>query len=141
MNDPGVARVLVPIDFSERCVAVIKWAQGVIDEDGQVIVIHVVPPLAPADPAVLWGKVDDGTRLAAVKKTMTSWLAEKGLSGVQIETAIGVPGPTITEKAGTLDIDLVALPSHRRDARGLFSLGSVAERVVRSSPCPVWVSR
>ena len=39
------------------------------------------------------------------------------------------------------DIDLVIIPTHGRTGIGHFLFGSVAERVVRTCPCPVLTMR
>jgi nucleotide-binding universal stress UspA family protein len=140
MSPAGVKRVLVPVDFSDRCVEVVRWALNLAG-GGEVTVVHVVPPLAPADPAVLWGHVDDVRRLEAVRHTLTRWLEDHQVEGVSVQAVVGAAGPSIVAVAAELDVELIAMPSHRRADPGLFSLGTVAERVVRTAPCAVWVAR
>lgn len=138
MSVPGVRRVLVPIDFSDRCVGVVRWAIGLTRE---VAVVHVLPPLAPMDPAVLWGEVDDERRMAGMRHTIERWLADHTIEGVGVHVLVGAPAQAVVALAGSLEVDLIALPSQRRPAPGLFSLGSVTERIVRTAPCSVWVDR
>lgn len=59
--------------------------------------------------------------------------------GVRVTTAIrfGDPAPAIVEYAQSQGIDLIVVGTHGRTGVSRVLLGSVAERVVRSSPCPV----
>ena len=49
----------------------------------------------------------------------------------------GVPFLEIIRYAKELEIDLIVLGTHGRTGLAHVLLGSVAERVVRKSPCPV----
>ena len=51
-------------------------------------------------------------------------------------TAIGKPA-AIVDYAGQHAIDLIVMGTHGRGAVGHVLMGSVAERVVRTAPCPV----
>jgi nucleotide-binding universal stress UspA family protein len=58
---------------------------------------------------------------------------------VAVETALetGDPATTIVEYAGDIDADVIVLGTHGRSGVERRLIGSVAERVVRRSPCPV----
>jgi nucleotide-binding universal stress UspA family protein len=49
----------------------------------------------------------------------------------------GVPHEEIVKTAGAEGIDYVVMGTHGRGALDRLFLGSVAERVVRTAPCPV----
>jgi nucleotide-binding universal stress UspA family protein len=51
------------------------------------------------------------------------------------------PAEAIVEYARSHAIDLIVIGTHGRGALGRFLLGSVAERVVRTAPCPVLTVR
>ena len=55
--------------------------------------------------------------------------------------AIGTPGLEILDYAQEKKVELIVIPSHGHTGIGRFLLGSVAERVVRYSHCPVLVLR
>jgi K+-sensing histidine kinase KdpD len=55
--------------------------------------------------------------------------------------AIGEPATEIVRFASAVDADLVVVGSHSRQGLDRFFLGSVAEKVVRRSGCPVLVVR
>lgn len=58
---------------------------------------------------------------------------------VAVETVLetGDPATTIVEYAADIDADVVVLGTHGRSGVERRLIGSVAERVVRRSPCPV----
>jgi nucleotide-binding universal stress UspA family protein len=49
----------------------------------------------------------------------------------------GTPYYKIIEIAGTEKVDLIVMATHGRTGLGHLFMGSVAERVVRTAPCPV----
>lgn len=57
-----------------------------------------------------------------------------------VQTSFNVPGG-IVEYAKANAIDLIIVGTHGRGAMKQFLLGSAAERVVRSAPCPVLAVR
>jgi nucleotide-binding universal stress UspA family protein len=65
--------------------------------------------------------------------------AAAAAAGVACETAVlhGDPAETITDYAADHDVDLVVMGTHGRGGVQRILLGSVTERVVRTSPVPV----
>ncbi|WP_460918485.1 universal stress protein [Salinarchaeum chitinilyticum] len=64
-------------------------------------------------------------------------------AGVEVETAVvdGSPSRQIVEYAEQVDCDLIVMGTHGRGGLDRLLLGSVAERVVRSSEIPVLTVR
>jgi nucleotide-binding universal stress UspA family protein len=60
-------------------------------------------------------------------------------AGVAVEArmAHGTPYEEIVKAGKELGADLIVIGTHGRTGMSHFLLGSVAERVVRSAPCPV----
>jgi nucleotide-binding universal stress UspA family protein len=61
--------------------------------------------------------------------------------GIHAHVRVGSPAPEITELAGLLGADLVAVGTHGRTGLGRLLMGSVAEAVVEKTSCPVLVVR
>ena len=131
--------VLVPIDFSEWSYEAIAPAREYVADESALKLIHVLTPLHPADPAAMWNTLDNEQRKQKVKSFLGAKLDEMGYQEIQIEVAIGDPSTQIVDYAKELEADLIVMPSHGRKGVSRFLLGSVAERVVRLSPCPVLV--
>lgn len=60
---------------------------------------------------------------------------------MEVHTAVGVPADEIVWLAAHLDADLIVIGTHGRRGLKRILLGSVAEKVVRLSGCPVHVVR
>jgi nucleotide-binding universal stress UspA family protein len=63
----------------------------------------------------------------------------KGVDGVKVKVAAGDPSDEILSYIGAMGIDLVIMGTHGRRGLDKIMFGSVAERVVKSSPVPVMV--
>lgn len=131
--------VLIPLDFSEWSYQAISPAREYVENISSLKIIHVLAPLHPADPAALWNTLDDEQRKHKVQDFLQTKLSEMGYEGVQIEVAIGDPSTQIVDYAQEIEADLIVMPSHGRKGVSRFLLGSVAERVVRLSHCPVLI--
>jgi nucleotide-binding universal stress UspA family protein len=68
-------------------------------------------------------------------------MADPRYEGVNIRIDFGDPGQQIAAFARDIHADLIVLPSHGRTGLARLMIGSVAERVVRLSHCPVLVLR
>ena len=131
--------VLVPLDFSELSYSAIAPAREFVGAETALMLIHVLTPLHPADPAAMWNTLDDEQRKQKVEEFLAQKLGEMGYQQVKIKVAIGDPSTEIIDYAKEISADLIVLPSHGRKGISRFLLGSVTERVVRLSPCPVLV--
>jgi universal stress protein A len=68
-------------------------------------------------------------------------LAAAGLSHARVLLLHGSPAREIIRAAAAENVDLVIVGTHGRGAIVHLLLGSVAERVVRTAPCPVLTVR
>ena len=60
---------------------------------------------------------------------------------MEVVTRVGKPFVEIIHHARDHDVDLIVIGTHGRGAVQHALLGSVAEQVVRTSPCPVLTVR
>lgn len=138
-----ISKILVPTDFSElssmAAQYALSWAQKF---NSEVHIFHVVPHDLPN----MYG-IDVGTETIrkevankSLKDFVKSFSIPESLK-VKQETAIGAPAECICDMAKEKGMDLIILATHGRKGLSHFMLGSVAERVVRMSPCPVLVYR
>lgn len=142
-------KTLVAIDGSEcsmralEYIASRKWS----DED-QFMVLNVVEPI-PADfgvgivpPPVAPGTIED--RLYAESAEISGAGGAKIQDAhprnlVEVRVASGLVAETICESAADWNADLIVLGSHGRKGLSHLLLGSVAEEVLKISPCSVEV--
>lgn len=131
--------VLIPLDLSDSSYDAIAPAKEFVESTSALKLIHVLTPLHPADPAAMWDTLKDDDRKQKVKAFMHKKLSELGCVGIPIQVAIGDPTTQIVDYAEEIGADLIVMPSHGRTGAKRFLLGSVAERVVRLSHCPVLI--
>lgn len=131
--------VLIPLDFSELSYQAISPARDYVERISSLEVIHVLTPLNQEYPMVMEDPLEDEKRKQRVQNFLHDKLSEMGYEGINIKVTIGDPSTKIVDYAEEIDADLIVMPSHGRKGVSRFLLGSVAERVVRLSHCPVLI--
>jgi nucleotide-binding universal stress UspA family protein len=121
-RDMKLKEILLPTDFSVISEAAVKVATALARETGaRLHVVHVVPPAT--DPS-----------LGSEQLTRLGRLFGEGLV-VEIALLSGRAAREIAKYARDKSIDLIVLSTHGRTGVSRALLGSVAEGVVRLSPC------
>ena len=138
--------ILVPIDFSDYADQALDYAIVLGKAlQAHLTVLHVIhlTPWAVGD----MGTSFSGTLLEQVE-TEAQQLMQASLGRVhdaspQGETVVvhGVPFQVIIDTAKDKNVDLIVMGTHGRTGLPHTLMGSVAEKVVRLSPCPVLVTR
>jgi len=134
--------LLVPTDFSECSDAAVKYGYALAEAFGATLhLLNVVTdpytmPLAAGGFAGPTGDLlADWEREAKLR--LDESIPKGGTIATRTATRVGSPHPEIVRYALENTIDLIVLGTHGRGALGHMLLGSVAERVVRTAPCPV----
>ena len=140
-------KILVPMDIAERSVTVLTYARRIAEySKGTVYPLHIVPT---EDSDLLLRDVyqarEEGQKVnhlvaEKVAKQKLEELAQQHLSGIRYETILhvsGDPARMILEVEKDLGADLLIMATH--GFTGLFHLllGSLTEKMVRESGCPV----
>ncbi len=134
-------RVLVPLDFSDAGKPVLPYALEVARLlKARVRLVHVVGlPYAAFDSA--YGVTTDARLLLDIQAAARARLKEiaAGIGDLEVETnvVVGSPAREVVREAREWKADLVVIGTHGRTGLRHVFLGSVAENVVRLSPCPV----
>ena len=133
--------VVVPVDFSTSSERSITTALELAKAPANVHVVHVVPPLdALAYGEIeMWSPDDLASRRSAAEEFLANFLKKSGFESVTPIVLVGDPGLSIAEYADKNGADLIVLPSHGYHGIKRMLLGSVAERVLRHTPCEVLV--
>jgi nucleotide-binding universal stress UspA family protein len=144
-----ITRILVPMDFSGESSRAAEYALSLAAKLGaSVELLHVVEdPIASG----AWGAeayvVNVPDLIAELeedaKRRLASIKAGYDGHGVPIETCVvtGSPARTIVAMAESEECRLIVMGTHGRSGLSHMLLGSVAERVVRTAPCPVLTMR
>ncbi len=137
-----IQKVVVPIDFSDESRAALDTAMEIVERQAQKIhVIHVLAELSPAEPGVVWGEISNENRGQHVREALGEMFPDDKYPGMKVEVKFGNAGFRISEYAESIGADLIVIPSHGRTGIERLLIGSVAERVVQHSHCPVLVLR
>ena len=138
--------ILVPTDFSECSDTAVKYGSALANAFGATLhLLNVVqdPYTMPygADGFVAPGQDLLGGWRAEAKRRLEAAVPAGFESRTVAATRVGSPWPEIVHYAIDHHVDLIVLGTHGRGAIGHVLIGSVAERVVRTAPCPVLTVR
>jgi nucleotide-binding universal stress UspA family protein len=133
--------VVVPIDFSEESFKALDVASHLVADATHLHVVHVLQELSPVEPGELWDTVDNESRARHAQNALREQLTQRGHADVTTHILFGDPGHGIAHYAQQHGAELIVLPSQGRRGISRLLIGSVAERVVRLSHCPVLVLR
>jgi len=140
--------VLVPTDFSEASESALRYGKAMAEAFGASLhVVHVMEDLlAHAWAAEVYVSSMPQLRDEIEKESqqrLGALLTDGERKALRAETALlaGNPFLEIIRYAKTHGVDLIVMGTHGRGPIAHMLLGSVAEKVVRKSPCPVLTVR
>lgn len=147
-------RVLVPLDGSTLAEGALPVVRRLLGQPGdelillRVAVLNDMPMPMMADYGMVWTDyaqavpTPDEERQQAIDY-LDGVRERSALAGIQTRTIVleGDRSQMIVEKAAEEDVDLIVMTSHGRTGLSRWVIGSVAERVLESGPCPVLLWR
>jgi nucleotide-binding universal stress UspA family protein len=136
------SKILVPTDFSEHAERALSTATSLARVVGAKLhVVHVGPLVPYVGPPFAPGRAFANELTAASRKEFDAYMAALHERGVDAAAtfAEGVAYVEINRIARDAGADLIVMGTHGRTGLEHALLGSVAERVVRTSPIPVMV--
>ena len=139
-------KILCPLDFSEFTDEIVNYAVNIAGKFGAVLhFLHVIPNLNYYTPYESFLTPEN---LIALENNIE---AEVGRDFDKIMKKIDIPAKKIIKSGAPFveiidyvkaeSIDLVVMGTHGRSGIEHILIGSVAEKVVRKSPCPVLTIR
>ena len=139
-----IRRILYASDFSTTSRRAFLTAVAMAKSNRATLtILHVYVPIVPLVPeqyieSATWERIDTQARQWGQRQLAR--LAEKAKkTGVRVTSLLllGDPAGQIVRAARSKRADLVVVGTHGRTGVSKFFLGSVAERVVATAPCPV----
>ena len=138
-------RILVPTDFSEPSDAALDYAKALAEKFGASLhLLHVFedPFATGAFAAEMYAPVPPDTRDAMIADAKAHLVervpdTDSARFFATTEVVTGLSARAIVDYAIANDIDLIVMGTHGRGGLAHLFMGSVAERVVRTAPCPV----
>jgi nucleotide-binding universal stress UspA family protein len=138
-------QVLVPTDFSTPSEVAVNYARELTKAfDAKLHILHVmdssVYPVGEwyVPPPTLYDDMEKDAR-----ERLQNLLSDQDRDRFKAElvTRRGSPFVEIVRYAKSRNIDLIVMGTHGRGPIAHMLMGSVAEKVVRKSPCPVLTVR
>lgn len=147
-------RVLVPLDGSALAEGALPVARRLVGEPGdelillRVAVLNDMPMPIMAEYGMVWADYGEAVTTPEEERRQ----AVDYLDGVQGRSTLanlhtraivleGDRSQVIVETAAKEGVDLIVMTSHGRTGLSRWVIGSVAERVLESGPCPVLLWR
>lgn len=143
---PKYKKVLFCTDFSRNSDCAFDYAFGIAKRDeGMLYILHVIPEVQKYDLERHLTKRQLAKMEAAIEEERQRMFQEKYLDRIKDKTKV-----TAVTESGREDekilafirrekIDIIVIGIHRKSGLEQIFLGSVAERIVRRSPIPVFV--
>ncbi len=141
--------VLVATDFGEPSAVALTYGRELARTFGATLrVVHAAANLGGSLGAVPgfvpdFGRLQTGVEESA-RQRLAALLSEEDRQALHAQavvvTSMSVADAIVTHAEETR-ADLIIVGTHGRGLLARFAIGSVAERVVRSAPCPVLVVR
>ena len=135
-----IRTILHPTDFSEACAYALHLASALARGQGaRLIVLHVTETFTSASTA---GE-DPATHHLKLKRKEVLWERLRLLQAPDPELHLehqlveGDPATEILRAAREMSSDLIMMGLHGRTGIEYLLTGSIVERVMRDSPCPV----
>lgn len=138
-----VARILAPVDFSERSPAAARYAVLLARHfQAELTLLHVIAPpeYAIGSPELSGVLLGDWTsvRLSEASRALDNFLTDE-LQGLKVHRVViqGDPAHGITTFAHNEQMNLVVLPTHGYGPFRRFILGSTTAKVLHDADCPL----
>jgi nucleotide-binding universal stress UspA family protein len=144
----ALKNILVATDFSEPSVIALEYGRAMARTfEATLHIVHVVDTFlpgmvaetAPADYGVLVDELAGAAQRQLEATVRDDDRRELGAKAILLRQ-VG-PAQVIVRYAGSANIDLIVMGTHGRGGWSHLLMGSVAEKVVRTAPCPVLTVR
>ena len=135
-------KILVPLEDSEDSRSVVKALSGLVAEDGEAILLHIIPPgktRSTGNFTIEASQMEEGERSAAMAhlNRLSGELSEasiKSTSAVVVSTSVA---ECIANYASRENIDLIAMYTHGRTGLAKLLKGSVTADVKKRTSVEV----
>jgi nucleotide-binding universal stress UspA family protein len=136
----NVRHILAPTDFSEHSKQAVTYAFELAQKlHAKLSLLHVIEvPVYAIEVALPLEGLE-----ADARRELARLLPEAETAHVAVTRLVvmGVPYQRILETAADEEVDMIVMATHGRTGLSHLIMGSVTERVVRTSPCPVLTIR
>ena len=140
-------RIVVPLDGSELAEQAVLQAMSLCPDAGEIILLQVLRlplPVMTPDVGMTMPMTDMDEMLDESMSYLNKWVDQLTDQGFNA-SAVAIEGDNIataiTDYAKEHDVSLIVKTTHGRGGLSRLVFGSVAEGVLRKTPCPVMFIR
>jgi nucleotide-binding universal stress UspA family protein len=136
--------ILLATDFSDASNLALEYARVLAARFGATLhVLHVVQTPMPLGTEMYVPEVMTVAERAMEDAQQHLAAVVRPIHGLEVigQVLVGLAPKQIVEYAADHDVDLIVIGTRGRGALAHLLMGSVAERVVRTAPCPVFSVR
>jgi nucleotide-binding universal stress UspA family protein len=134
-----IKKILVPVDFSENSKKILGSAGDIAGQFGaSLAVVFVVQSFddysgffVPHMPVAQF----EEEMVQGAEKKMESFMADH--QGVEAKVLVGDVAEEVVRHAKETEVDMIIMGTHGYKGFEKVMFGSVAEKVVKTAPCPV----
>jgi universal stress protein A len=136
----NIRHILAPTDFSEHSTQAITYAFELAQKVGaKLSLLHVIEvPVYAIEVSLPLEDLEQDARRELARLLPEAETAHMAVTRL---VEMGVPYQKILEMAAAEQVDMIVMATHGRTGLSHLVMGSVAERVVRTAPCPVLTIR
>ena len=134
--------ILVPLDGSDLAEEAVDVAAEIAKPTGGKLTLFVAADPEAAEALHGFADAADTTRAMAADAYLNQVAArveEQGLEVSRTSSDATSAAVEILDRAAADDITMIVMSSHGRSGIGRWLLGSISEKVARSSPVPVMI--
>ena len=139
-----ITRILIPFDFSENSLLALPFALDLAKRyEAELLLVHVVDPFyyvaAYAGPDPVRGAEILRAEVRSAGNELIKLAEPLRQQGAKCRTLVkeGTAYIEIVNVARDEHVDMIVMATHGRTGVSRLLIGSVAEKVVRTSECPV----
>ncbi len=135
-------KILCPIDFSACSTYALSYAIDLsLKDHASLYLIHVIEPYM-SDIADILKQIDlllDDKQTDSLKIRLINLIPNEIRTNISIDAMVvkGIPFVEIIKAAKDRQVNLIVMGTHGKTGLEHILIGSVAERVIQRSPCPV----
>jgi len=133
----SLSKILVPIDFSERCLGATRYAITLVEHfQSELTLLHVFSPIEDVSLEV---RTVNEVRRQKAQEALDDFLCA-ALNHLNTRRILreGDPAEVIVDQARRDRSDMIMMPTHGYGPFRRLLLGSVTAKVLHDAPCPVW---
>lgn len=137
-----IPRILVPVDFSERCLKMMPYVRQFAGKyQSEVVLLHVMNPIYVIPETGISGLIEVRLPEQAFRHAAErlEGFATAELAGLAVRRLAyeGDPETQIVETADTEDVQLIMMPTRGHGVFRTFLLGSITSKVLHDVARPV----